>query len=171
MVLTTARDCKVLALFKGRLALVETGDERKSQDTDAWSLPLLLFLLQGRLTVDGIDNKKERQDTDTPPLWFIYLFTILFLLQGRLTVDGMDDKKEMQDTDAAFDILGFTQEEKLDLFKGTGSICYLGNTAFGQRGKKNHRKMPALTRPRRMKLTKSKHENDPDDTRMMGRCE
>ena len=83
----------------------------------------------------------------------------------------MDDKKEMQDTDAAFDILGFTQEEKLDLFKGTGSICYLGNTAFGQRGKKNHRKMPALTRPRRMKLTKSKHENDPDDTRMMGRCE
>ena len=55
-------------------------------------------------------------------------------VQGRLTVDGMDDKKEMQDTDAAFDILGFTQEEKIDLFKGTGSICYLGNTVFGQRG-------------------------------------
>ena len=46
----------------------------------------------------------------------------------------MDDKKEMQDTDAAFDILGFTQEEKIDLFKNTGSICYLGNTVFGQRG-------------------------------------
>ena len=57
----------------------------------------------------------------------------------------MDDKREMQDTDAAFDILGFTQEEKIDLFKGTGSICYLGNTVFGQRGEMIEPAAPLLT--------------------------
>merc|ERR1712136_90947 len=58
-----------------------------------------------------------------------------FINQGRLIVEGIDDAKEMVDTDTAFDILGFTQNEKENLFKGTGAVCFMGNTAFGQRGK------------------------------------
>lgn len=39
--------------------------------------------------------------------------------QGVLTVDGIDDSLEMKLTDEAFDVLGFTAEEKLSLYKGT----------------------------------------------------
>lgn len=38
--------------------------------------------------------------------------------QGVLTVDGIDDCEEMKITDDAFDVLGFTPEEKLSLYKG-----------------------------------------------------
>ena len=40
--------------------------------------------------------------------------------QGVLTVEGIDDIVEMKITDEAFDVLGFTPEEKLSLYKG----CY-----------------------------------------------
>jgi len=38
--------------------------------------------------------------------------------QGVLTVDGIDDVEEMKITDDAFDVLGFSSEEKLSLYKG-----------------------------------------------------
>lgn len=38
--------------------------------------------------------------------------------QGVLTVDGIDDVEEMKLTDEAFDVLGFSPEEKLSLYKG-----------------------------------------------------
>lgn len=37
--------------------------------------------------------------------------------QGVLTVEGIDDVEEMKLTDEAFDILGFTADEKLSLYK------------------------------------------------------
>lgn len=40
--------------------------------------------------------------------------------QGVLTVDGIDDVEEMKMTDEAFDVLGFSDEEKLSLYKGEG---------------------------------------------------
>lgn len=39
--------------------------------------------------------------------------------QGVLTVDGIDDVEEMKLTDEAFDVLGFSAEEKLSLYKCT----------------------------------------------------
>ena len=42
--------------------------------------------------------------------------------QGVLTVDGIDDVEEMKMTDEAFDVLGFTPEEKLSLYKGESSF-------------------------------------------------
>ena len=35
----------------------------------------------------------------------------------QVTVDSIDDKEDMQFADEAFDILGFTKEEKYDVFK------------------------------------------------------
>merc|ERR1719309_499682 len=58
-----------------------------------------------------------------------------FINQGVLTVAGMDDKEEMQLTDEAFDTLGFTQDEKDGLYKGTIGICYLGNSKWKQKGR------------------------------------
>jgi len=58
-----------------------------------------------------------------------------FVAQGVLTVAGMDDAEEMQLTDEAFDTLGFSQDEKDGLYKGTIAICYLGNSKWKQKGR------------------------------------
>merc|ERR1719175_152534 len=47
----------------------------------------------------------------------------------------MDDKEEMQLTDEAFDVLGFTQNDKDCLYKATIAICYLGNAKWKQKGR------------------------------------
>ena len=56
-----------------------------------------------------------------------------FINQGELTIDGVDDAEEMKLTDEAFDVLGFTQEEKTSLFKCTCSILNMGEMKFKQR--------------------------------------
>merc|ERR1712212_398457 len=58
-----------------------------------------------------------------------------FLAQGVLTVAGMDDAEEMRATDMALDTLGFNQEQKDGLYKGTIAIAYLGNQKFKQKGR------------------------------------
>ncbi|CAF0942947.1 unnamed protein product [Didymodactylos carnosus] len=52
---------------------------------------------------------------------------------SKLTIDGVDDAEEWKLTDEAFDILGFTQDEKLNLFKCTAAIMHFGNTTWKQR--------------------------------------
>merc|ERR1719300_649467 len=47
--------------------------------------------------------------------------------QGKLTVPSIDDKEDMQFADEAFDVLGFTQEEKYDVFKNTACMMHMGN--------------------------------------------
>ncbi|XP_067938044.1 myosin heavy chain, striated muscle-like isoform X3 [Watersipora subatra] len=53
--------------------------------------------------------------------------------QGVLTVDGIDDVEEMKMCDEAFGILGFSEEEKISLFKATASILHFGEMKFKQR--------------------------------------
>merc|ERR1719266_2445292 len=50
-----------------------------------------------------------------------------FVSQGKLTVPTIDDKEDMQFADEAFDVLGFTQEEKYDVFKNTACMMHMGN--------------------------------------------
>ncbi|CAF4284518.1 unnamed protein product, partial [Adineta steineri] len=47
-----------------------------------------------------------------------------YVAQGMLTIDGVDDADEMRLTDEAFDILGFTHDEKINLFKCTSAIMH-----------------------------------------------
>jgi len=57
-----------------------------------------------------------------------------FIAQGVLTVDRMDDAEEMRATDEAYDILGFGEEDKKNMYKGTAAIMWLGNAKFKQKG-------------------------------------
>ncbi|XP_067673666.1 myosin heavy chain, striated muscle-like [Haliotis asinina] len=57
-----------------------------------------------------------------------------FINQGVLTVNGIDDNEEMKMTDEAFDVLGFTTEEKTSAYKCTGSILHMGEMQFKQKG-------------------------------------
>ncbi|XP_076459067.1 myosin heavy chain, striated muscle-like isoform X1 [Babylonia areolata] len=56
-----------------------------------------------------------------------------FINQGNLVVDGIDDVEEMKLTDTAFDVLGFTEEEKASMYKCTAAIMHFGEMKFKQR--------------------------------------
>uniref|UniRef100_A0A673CNC8 Myosin heavy chain 7 n=1 Tax=Sphaeramia orbicularis TaxID=375764 RepID=A0A673CNC8_9TELE len=56
-----------------------------------------------------------------------------FISQGETTVASINDAEELQATDDAFDVLGFTQEEKNSIYKLTGAIMHYGNMKFKQK--------------------------------------
>ncbi|XP_011695582.1 PREDICTED: myosin heavy chain, muscle isoform X5 [Wasmannia auropunctata] len=58
-----------------------------------------------------------------------------FVSQGKTTIPNVDDGEECLLTDQAFDVLGFTQEEKDDIYKITASVMHMGGMKFKQRGR------------------------------------
>ncbi|XP_035268440.1 myosin-7 [Anguilla anguilla] len=56
-----------------------------------------------------------------------------FISQGETTVASIDDAEELMATDEAFDVLGFTQEEKNSIYKLVGAIMHYGNMKFKQK--------------------------------------
>ncbi|KAJ8344918.1 hypothetical protein SKAU_G00291110 [Synaphobranchus kaupii] len=56
-----------------------------------------------------------------------------WICQGVTVVDNMDDGEELMLTDVAFDVLGFTLEEKMSIYKLTGGIMHFGNMRFKQK--------------------------------------
>ncbi|VDK71467.1 unnamed protein product, partial [Cylicostephanus goldi] len=56
-----------------------------------------------------------------------------FCSQAELTIDGVDDKEEMGLTQEAFDIMGFEDEEVMDLYKSCAAIMHMGEMKFKQR--------------------------------------
>ncbi|XP_015035927.2 myosin heavy chain, muscle isoform X28 [Drosophila pseudoobscura] len=55
--------------------------------------------------------------------------------QGKVTVPSIDDGEEFQLADQAFDILGFTKQEKEDVYKITAAVMHMGGMKFKQRGR------------------------------------
>uniref|UniRef100_A0A671XMW1 Myosin heavy chain, fast skeletal muscle-like n=1 Tax=Sparus aurata TaxID=8175 RepID=A0A671XMW1_SPAAU len=53
--------------------------------------------------------------------------------QGEITVKSIDDVEEFIATDTAIDILGFTAEEKLGIYKLTGAVVHHGGMKFKQK--------------------------------------
>ncbi|XP_076765692.1 myosin heavy chain isoform X32 [Xylocopa sonorina] len=58
-----------------------------------------------------------------------------FVSQGKTTIPNVDDGEECVLTDQAFDVLGFTQEEKNDIYKITAAVMHMGGMKFKQRGR------------------------------------
>ncbi|KAM5145495.1 myosin-1-like [Mantella aurantiaca] len=56
-----------------------------------------------------------------------------FISQGEISVKSIDDVEEWLATDGAIDILGFTQDEKLGIYKMTGAVMHMGNMRFKQK--------------------------------------
>uniref|UniRef100_A0A1Q3G4T4 Putative myosin class i heavy chain n=1 Tax=Culex tarsalis TaxID=7177 RepID=A0A1Q3G4T4_CULTA len=55
--------------------------------------------------------------------------------QGKTTIPSVDDGEEMQITDEAFNILGFTQEEKDNIYRITAAVMHMGGMKFKQKGR------------------------------------
>merc|ERR1719232_2445229 len=58
-----------------------------------------------------------------------------YVSQGKTTVASIDDNEEVEYTDQAFDIIGFTHEEKWDCYKLTSAVMACGEVKFKQKGR------------------------------------
>ncbi|XP_006898641.1 PREDICTED: myosin-2 [Elephantulus edwardii] len=56
-----------------------------------------------------------------------------FISQGEISVASIDDQEELMATDSAIDILGFTNDEKVSIYKLTGAVMHYGNMKFKQK--------------------------------------
>ncbi|KAL4700951.1 hypothetical protein H8959_014955 [Pygathrix nigripes] len=60
-------------------------------------------------------------------------YDFAFVSQGEITVPSIDDQEELMATDSAVDILGFTADEKVAIYKLTGAVMHYGNMKFKQK--------------------------------------
>lgn len=56
-----------------------------------------------------------------------------FQSQAELTIEGVDDKEEMKLTQEAFDVMGFSDEECMNMYKNCAGIMHMGEMKFKQR--------------------------------------
>ena len=73
------------------------------------------------LMSDQVPDLKEkcRLSDDVYDYWWVS--------QGKTTVDSIDDKEDMMFADQGFDVLGFTKEEKYNIYRLTSVVMHLGN--------------------------------------------
>merc|ERR1712142_621 len=73
------------------------------------------------LMSDHVPDLKEKclLSNDILDYWYVS--------QGKLTVPSIDDKEDMMFADEAFNILGFSQQEKYDTYKNTACMMHMGN--------------------------------------------
>ncbi|XP_035909596.1 myosin heavy chain, muscle isoform X19 [Anopheles stephensi] len=55
--------------------------------------------------------------------------------QGKITIPNVDDGEECLLTDEAFNVLGFTQEEKDNIYRITAAVMHMGRMQFKQKGR------------------------------------
>merc|ERR1712180_485840 len=55
------------------------------------------------------------------------IYDYWWVSQGKVTVPSIDDKEDMMFADEAYDILGFTSDEKYNIYKLTSVVMHMGN--------------------------------------------
>merc|ERR1711988_752330 len=78
----------------------------------------------------------------------IYDYT--YVSQGKTTVASIDDNEELEMTDQAFDIIGFSHEEKWDCYKLTAGIMTCGGVQFIQKGRDDQAEPGELDFPKKV---------------------
>ncbi|XP_038110365.1 myosin heavy chain, muscle isoform X8 [Culex quinquefasciatus] len=63
------------------------------------------------------------------------IYDYMVIAQGKTTIPSVDDGEEMELTDEAFNILGFTQEEKDNIYRITAAVMHMGGMKFKQKGR------------------------------------
>merc|ERR1712088_688530 len=58
-----------------------------------------------------------------------------YVSQGKTTVASIDDNEELEMTDSAFDIIGFSSQEKWDCYMLTAGVMACGAVRFVQKGR------------------------------------
>merc|ERR1712241_553720 len=78
------------------------------------------------------------------------IYDYFFVSQGKVTVASIDDNEELQMTDEAFDIIGFSEQEKWDCYKLTAAIMACGEIKFVQKGRDDQAEMGDVAFPKKV---------------------
>ena len=78
------------------------------------------------------------------------IYDYSYVSQGKVSVASIDDNEELEYTHAAFDIIGFTQEEKWDCYKITAAVMACGEVKFKQKGRDDQAEIDELDYPKKM---------------------
>ena len=73
-----------------------------------------------------------------------------YVSQGKVTVASIDDNEELEYTDSAFDIIGFSNEEKWDCYKLTAAVMSCGEIKFKQKGRDDQAEVDDMTVPNKV---------------------
>merc|ERR1719290_277739 len=79
---------------------------------------------------DGIGGglrEKCRLSTD--------IYDYIYVSQGKTTVASIDDNEELEYTEDAFNVLGFSEQEKFDCYMLTASVMTAGGIIYIQKGR------------------------------------
>merc|ERR1712209_47667 len=71
-----------------------------------------------------------------------------YVSQGKVTVASIDDNEELEYTDSAFDIIGFSEQEKWDCYKLTAAVMTCGEVKFEQKGRDDQAEVKDMTIPK-----------------------
>merc|ERR1712042_413677 len=63
------------------------------------------------------------------------IYDYSYVSQGKVTVASIDDNEELEYTDSAFDIIGFSNQEKWECYKLTAAVMTCGEVKFKQKGR------------------------------------
>merc|ERR1712209_330290 len=78
------------------------------------------------------------------------IYDYSYVSQGKVTVASIDDNEELEYTDSAFDINGFTNQEKWDCYKLTAAVMSCGEVKFKQKGRDEQCEPDDLTVPKKV---------------------
>jgi myosin heavy chain 6/7 len=73
-----------------------------------------------------------------------------YVSQGKTTVPSIDDNEELEFTDSAFDIIGFSNEEKWDCYKLTAAVMSCGEVKFKQKGRDDQAEVDEMDFPNKI---------------------
>merc|ERR1719166_30789 len=78
------------------------------------------------------------------------IYTYSYVSQGKVTVASIDDNEELEYTDSAFDIIGFSNQEKWDCYKLTAGVMTCGEVKFEQKGRDDQAEVKDMTVPNKV---------------------
>ncbi|EAA43613.3 AGAP010147-PA [Anopheles gambiae str. PEST] len=105
-------------------------------------------ITQGKTRIPGVNDAEEFEQLDVSWANFnakLFHTEMCFLSndiydynsvsQGKITIPNVDDGEECLLTDEAFNVLGFTQEEKDNIYRITSAVMHMGRMQFKQKGR------------------------------------
>merc|ERR1719370_1749187 len=78
------------------------------------------------------------------------IYDYSYVSQGKVTVASIDDNEELEYTDSAFDIIGFSHEEKWNCYKLTAAVMTCGEVKFEQKGRDDQAEIKDMAIPNKV---------------------
>merc|ERR1712073_239963 len=73
------------------------------------------------------------------------IYDYIYVSQGKTTVSSIDDNEELEYTEDAFNVLGFSEQEKFDCYMLTAGVMTAGGIVYIQKGRDDQAELEKFT--------------------------